>query len=80
MKFRKPNCPKWDTCSAPICPKIRYSMRECIWFPDEEICAQIQRPWIEQQKEIQKQLEQGEVEWRPYGLQKKNGAWVLAPV
>jgi len=32
------DCPRFDSCSAPLCPMSEESQRDCAWFPDEEVC------------------------------------------
>ncbi len=36
-KIRK-MCPKYEGCSAPLCPLDVNSLQNIIWYPDEEIC------------------------------------------
>lgn len=35
----KVDCPKYEDCSAPICPLQRYTIDRGIWYPDEDICT-----------------------------------------
>ncbi len=46
------DCPKWDTCSAPICPLG--DNQKYIWYPDEEICTKYKNQFIVTQKKIAK--------------------------
>jgi predicted nuclease of restriction endonuclease-like (RecB) superfamily len=49
------NCNKYDTCNAPLCPLAEQSLKQGIWYPDEEICpvrAYTNLPWIQTQKKI----------------------------
>ena len=48
----KENCNKFDTCSAPLCPRDLDSLNE-LWFPTEEICTQVHSKWIRNQRKIQ---------------------------
>ena len=54
----KTKCPHFEVCSAPICPIDPSSVKNCAWFPDEEICRV--RPyhadWVRRQVEIQKKV------------------------
>ena len=54
----KTKCPHFEQCSAPICPLDKSSVKNCAWFPDEEICRV--RPyhadWVRRQVEIQKKV------------------------
>ena len=46
------DCRRFDECSAPLCPASPDSLKECYWFPDEEICAAHDDDWIRRQREI----------------------------
>ena len=49
-------CPKFDTCSAPLCP-LDPELKKRIWYWDEPICKnkKFQKlRWIKKQKSIQK--------------------------
>lgn len=49
------NCKKFDSCSAPLCPKQPLSLATCSWFPGEEICSLAEfsaLPWIKSQRRI----------------------------
>ena len=51
----KQSCKKYETCSAPLCPIDRQSLKHGIWYPDEEICRSKtygNLPWVKAQKEI----------------------------
>lgn len=45
-------CNNINKCSAPICPSDQQSFGTAIWFPDEEICNQVNDTWIKAQKKI----------------------------
>lgn len=48
------DCPKED-CSALLCPLDENSIRNGIWYPDEEICRARKfqtLPWVRKQKRI----------------------------
>lgn len=47
------DCPKWDTCSAPICP-LGDNKQNYIWYPDEEICSKHKPQFVKTQKKIVK--------------------------
>lgn len=48
----------YDECSAPICPLDEGSMKNCIWYPDEEICKKQPAPlWVKNQKKIAKRID-----------------------
>jgi len=50
------NCPKFNTCSAPLCP-LDPELKKRIWFWDEPICRNPEFKnlrWIKKQKSIQK--------------------------
>lgn len=32
------SCSHFDGCSAPLCTEDPASLRDCAWFPDEEVC------------------------------------------
>jgi len=49
------DCPKFDACSAPICPKDAESTAHCAWFPDEDVCPLRDVPtWVRRQRRIAK--------------------------
>jgi len=50
-------CPKYRTCSAPLCPLDKESLQKGIWYPDEAICNNERFKdlrWIKIQREIKK--------------------------
>ena len=52
-----PECKKYDTCNAPLCPLDEQSLKHGIWYPDEEICGirtHATLPWIQNQKKLVK--------------------------
>lgn len=53
------DCPRYDKCSAPLCPMDEKSLVQASWFPNEEICKKRhpdgRPPWINTQKKIAKQ-------------------------
>jgi len=52
-----PECKKYDTCNAPLCPLDEQSLKHGIWYPDEEICparAYTNVAWIQNQKKMLK--------------------------
>jgi len=51
------DCPKFEDCSAPICPFLQSTLDGGIWYPDEEICKAKKfwgLDWIKKQKAISK--------------------------
>jgi len=49
------DCPRFETCSAPICPMSADSLRDCAWFPDEDVCQLAQyrsTPMVARQRRI----------------------------
>jgi len=53
--LNKFNCPNFDTCSAPLCPLDENSIKNEIWYPDEEVCHKRDAPdWVKKQKAIAK--------------------------
>lgn len=49
-------CPKFETCSAPICP-LDQDKKTYIWYPDEEICRRkdfANEQYIKTQKKLKK--------------------------
>lgn len=52
------DCPKFvEGCSAPLCPLDRDSMKDRIWYSDEEICRRKgfrNLDWIKKQRQIAK--------------------------
>lgn len=52
-----PQCKRYETCNAPLCPLDEQSLKHSIWYPDEEICrakAFGALPWIKAQRKIAK--------------------------
>jgi hypothetical protein len=52
-----PECKKYDTCNAPLCPMDAQSLAHGIWYPDEEICGMrthTSLSWIKNQKKLLK--------------------------
>ena len=50
-------CSFYDKCSAPLCPLNESNMKNCIWYPDEEICKNREfsnLEWIKRQRKIAK--------------------------
>ncbi len=48
-------CQVFARCSAPLCPLDKSSLKNGIWYPDEPICKDRERPvWVEIQKRIAK--------------------------
>jgi len=53
--MKRDDCPKFDYCNVPLCPKDEESMQHCAWFPDEDICPLRFVPeWIKRQRRIAK--------------------------
>ena len=53
--MNKIDCPNFDDCSAPLCPVDDGSIRNGIWYPDEEICRKRSViGWVRKQKAIVK--------------------------
>ena len=52
----KDSCTHFDECSAPICPIDSESIKNCAWFPDEDVCQLIVGvpDWIRRQRRIAK--------------------------
>lgn len=49
------DCPNFEDCSAPLCPIDENSIRNGIWYPDEEVCRKRDVPnWVKKQKAIAK--------------------------
>ena len=45
-------CKHFDECGAPICPLDEDSMKDAIWYPDEEICRYGRLAWVKRQRKI----------------------------
>jgi len=55
--MNKVDCPKFDNCSAPLCPLQENTVEGGIYYPGEEICKRRDfqsLPWIRKQKAIVK--------------------------
>lgn len=55
--MNKDSCPKFEDCSAPLCPLDETSISNGIWYPDEEICKRRDfqnLDWVKKQKAIVK--------------------------
>lgn len=55
--LRAKDCPRWDSCSANICPLDLID--NAGWFPDEEICTSRNYsalPWIKRQRKIARKV------------------------
>ena len=53
--MRAEECPKWETCSAPICP-LNF-LKDSVWCPSDEVCKSrdySNLDWIKDQKKIAK--------------------------
>jgi len=53
----KSSCKKYENCSAPLCPLEKKTIKNGIWYPDEEICGardQQTVEWIKKQKLVAK--------------------------
>jgi hypothetical protein len=51
------DCPRWDSCSANICPLDLID--NAAWYPDEEICTSrtySTLPWIKRQRKIARKV------------------------
>lgn len=49
------NCPKFEDCSAPLCPLEKNSLKNGVWYADEEICRRKDfqgLDWIKRQRAI----------------------------
>ena len=52
------DCPKFDKCGAPLCPLDSESLKDGIWYPDEEICKRKNVPaWVKAQRKIAKKTQ-----------------------
>ena len=50
-----PQCPKFETCSAPLCPLDKEILDKGLWYPDEEVCTLKKHsglPWIRKQRKL----------------------------
>lgn len=51
--MNKVTCPKFEDCSAPLCPLDKDSIKNGIWYCNEEICHRRGTPdWVKKQKAI----------------------------
>ena len=50
------DCPSYELCSAPLCPLNEDSLREAVWYPDEDVCRKWhigrQCRWVRVQRKI----------------------------
>ncbi len=54
MLKTRPDCPKFENCSATLCP-LADNLKHLIWYPDEDICKAKKfqtLPWLKKQKAI----------------------------
>jgi len=55
MKSLSGNCPRFEQCSAPLCPLDEKGSLPGVWYPDEEICKKTPAPkWVRRQRKIAK--------------------------
>ena len=50
-------CPKFETCDAPLCPLDPQSLEHGLWYPNEAICVNRKlssQSWIKAQRKIKK--------------------------
>lgn len=48
-------CPNFNKCGAPLCPLDLASLKNGLWYPDEEICKKQPAPnWVKVQRKIAK--------------------------
>ncbi len=53
LQMKKQNCPKFENCSAALCPLDPHPRR--YWYADTEICRSKTTPkWVKIQRKIQK--------------------------
>jgi len=51
------NCHKYISCSAPICPLDEESIKNSLWFVNEEICVKSDVPlWVKIQRRIARKM------------------------
>lgn len=51
----KGECRYFDECGAPLCPLDESSIKNCVWYRDEEICRKASvLDWIRRQRKIAK--------------------------
>ncbi|OHD69916.1 MAG: hypothetical protein A2W19_09335 [Spirochaetes bacterium RBG_16_49_21] len=51
---QKEKCPKFGTCSAPLCPE---NLTDDRWFPDEGICTRYNDLFVQVQRKIAKRAD-----------------------
>ena len=57
MKSQRKSCPYSEFCNAPLCPLDEDSLKNDVWYADEEICKRrdfADLLWIKNQKKIAK--------------------------
>ena len=55
MQNPSSECPRFEICSAPLCPLEEKELQTKIWFPDDEICKKQPAPkWVATQRKIAK--------------------------
>ena len=55
-------CPRFEKCDAPLCPLDSDSLKNGIWYPDEEICKYQevnQLDWIKRQRKLSEKAQFG---------------------
>ena len=55
-------CPRFEKCDAPLCPLDSDSLKNGIWYPDEEICKYQevnQLEWIKRQRKLSEKAQFG---------------------
>jgi hypothetical protein len=79
-------CPRHEECNVPLCPQDESSMKNCIWYPDEDICPKVDVPaWVKRQRKIAKRtgsdFEKGYFNHRMLSVncRIKKGIWGLDP-
>ena len=53
--MNKANCPNFDDCESPLCPMDEDSIRNGVFYPDEQICTRRgfqNLDWLRKQKAI----------------------------
>lgn len=58
-ELKAKDCPRFEFCSASICPLDEQSIRLSNWLPDDEICSSQEFskvPWILNQRKLQKKV------------------------
>ena len=48
------DCKYFETCSAPICPRNAASLKNSVWYGDEEVCRVENAPLVKRQRKIAK--------------------------